>query len=232
MLETPLRFAFPGGGKRAETQVRKLFKASGTDINREDGAVLVEGNLSTGPDFVGHFMRPREIPEIVGEGFFDVGFVGLDWILEKRKLALKVAEFPFRDAENKETPRVVAFTSLLLTSGDVSPDPRTIKPGTVVVSEYPRITEEYFERLGIRVDVRFCSGSAEALVPYPWEVGACVTETGAAFDKNKLVVYQGPIVVTPLCMIASECAMKNVQKKSKILKVKDVLLAQCAVGGL
>ncbi len=143
-----LRLALPKGSLEEET--RRLFREASLDINGdEDSAWIDDGRIS-----VTRFLRAQEIAKLVEEQYFDVGITGYDWIRETRANVLELSNLEYGKV------RLVVFVAER--SGIT--DPKQIKPGSLVTSEYENLTADYFAGLGIPIKFRSSYGATEQKV--------------------------------------------------------------------
>jgi ATP phosphoribosyltransferase len=118
-------------------------------------------------------LRPQEIPKYVEEGYFDLGISGLDWIKESEADVEVIADLPY----SKQGAGIVRLVVAVPESSGIE-KPEDIKPQSRVTTEYPNLTKEYFEELGIPVKVQYSYGASEAKVPEIMDVVIDLTETG------------------------------------------------------
>ncbi len=168
-----LRIALPNKGRLAE-EVRELFNDAGLDVRvRSDRALTA----SLGGEFEAIFVRAQDIPEFVADGAADAGVTGLDLVRESGR-ALDVR----MDLEFGRCRLVVAARE---ESGVASLE--QLPAGSRVATVFPRLTAEYFEKLGKPVRVVPVSGAAE-IAPHLGiaDVVVDLTSTGSTLKVNGL----------------------------------------------
>src|SRR3954447_20728739 len=113
-------------------------------------------------------LRPQEIPTYVEEGLFDLGITGRDWVEETHSDVVSLGELRYSKATASPVRVVVAV------AGD-SPAQRVedLPDGVRVSSEYPRLTERFFAKRGVKADVRLSYGASEAKIP---DIADCVVD--------------------------------------------------------
>ena len=172
-----LRLAIPKGS--LEEGTFRLFEQADLPIRRKNGR---DYNLFIKDPRVSEAMmlRPQEIATYIDEGEFDLGITGRDWIVETKSVVVEVADLVFSRGGWRKVMIVLA-TNQENPVKDVS----EIEPDARVVTEYPRITKRFFQRLGKgRVRIRLSYGATEVKVPRLADYLVDVTETGATLVSN------------------------------------------------
>ena len=141
-----LKFAIPNKGRLSERTVQILNHA-GLEIEGADVRKLYTNvrNLSV------MFLRASDIVRFVHKGAVDVGVTGKDLVLEAGVDVKTVYELDFGHCRlSIASPEGSGFDSV-----------DDIKDGTVVATSFPHMTQQYFERLGKKVEITKISGAAE-----------------------------------------------------------------------
>jgi len=130
-----------------------------------------------------HILRPQEIPTYVGEGLFDLGVTGRDWVEETGADVVSLGELRYSKATAEPIKVVLAV------SGD-SPVQRVedLPQGCRISTEYPGLTERFLAERGVKADVRFSFGATEAKIPDIADAVVEITETGRALRAAGLRV--------------------------------------------
>jgi len=120
-------------------------------------------------------LRPQEIPRYVGEGLFDIGITGRDWVEETAANVVSLGELKYSKATSLPIRVVVAV------AGD-SPvqSVADLPQGVRVSTEYPELTRRFFQSRGIEADIRLSYGASEAKIPDIADCIVDITETGRA----------------------------------------------------
>lgn len=164
-------------------------------------------------------MRPQEIPIYVGEGLFDLGITGLDWVMERdcEDKVVQVADLPYSRGSTRPVRIVVAVA-------EDSPFQRVedIPPGSKVTTEYVNLTEKYFRRLNIPVKIEFSYGTTEAKVPEIYDVAVELTEKGETLRANNLRII-GEVAVSTTKLIASKASYHDPAKRAAIEELNTLL---------
>lgn len=163
-------------------------------------------------------LRPQEIPKYVEEGYFDLGISGLDCITESKADVVEVADMPYGK-------RGAGTLKLVIAVSNTSPieKPEDITPGSRVSTEFPNITKDYFDKLGIPVKVFFSYGATEAKIPELMDVVVDLTKTGETLIKNQLKII-GTILESTTKLIANKESWANPKKRKAIEEIKTLLL--------
>ena len=120
-------------------------------------------------------LRPQEIPRYVGEGLFDIGITGRDWVEETAANVVSLGELKYSKATSLPIRVIVAV------AGD-SPvrSVSDLPQGVRVSTEYPELTRRFFQARGIEADIRLSYGASEAKIPDIADCIVDITETGRA----------------------------------------------------
>jgi ATP phosphoribosyltransferase len=166
------------------------------------------------------WMRPQEIPVYVSQGLFDVGIGGYDWVIERgcEDTVEIVAKLNYSKRTNKPVRLVVAVAN---DSGIDSP--QDIKPGSRVTTEYVKIAQKYFEKLGVPVHIEFSYGTTEAKVPEIADIVVELTESGSSLRANDLKIVD-TIMESSTVLMANKDSWKDPQKRRHIDDLVTLLL--------
>ncbi len=209
-----LKIALPKGS--LEEQTLLLFKEADLEIKREFRAynpIIRDPRISQVK-----LLRPQEIPGYVEENYFDLGISGLDCILESGADVVEVAELPY----SKLTTEPVKMVLAVFEESKIE-RPEQIPLGSRVSTEFPNVTKEYFEKLGIPVKISYSHGATEAKVPELTDVVVDLTETGETLRKNRLKII-GTIMESTTKLFANKDSWKNPEKRKAIEEIKTLLV--------
>lgn len=209
-----LRFAVPKG--RPLEAMRSLLLALGVEpASVDEGSRrLLVGDPGTGLEVI--MAKPSDVPIYVEYGAADIGVAGKDTLLEygtglPELLDLGLARCSFVVA--------VAKDSGITRVGQLGFDCR-------VATKYPRVATEYFNRLGLPVEIVPLSGSVE-LAPIVGLAEAIVdiTETGRTLRENGLEVL-AHITTSSLRLVANRISYKIEHERIRELveAMRQVLL--------
>jgi ATP phosphoribosyltransferase len=163
-------------------------------------------------------LRPQEIGLAVQDGYFDLGITGLDWI---RETGAEVEEVMDLGPGGRD---VGGFVRIVLavpqtTHGDL---PEHLPPRTRISTEYPNLTRQYFERLGIPVTVSLSYGATEAKIPELADAIVELTETGSSLRRAGLKVL-GVVLESSTKLIANVEAWADPEKRREIEDITTLL---------
>ncbi|MDZ4180729.1 MAG: ATP phosphoribosyltransferase [Coriobacteriia bacterium] len=163
-------------------------------------------------------LRPQEIPLFVQDGHFDIGLSGHDWVRESGADVVEVADLPYAKTGT-------GFVRMVLAVPDDSPisSARDIKPGSRITTEFPKVTKEFFDELGIDVEVHFSYGATEAKVPEMMDALVDLTETGSTLRRNGLKIVD-TILESTTRLLASHEAWNDPVKRAAIEEIRTLLL--------
>ena len=199
-----------------EEQTILLFKQAALDVKvdfRDYNPNISDPRISKVK-----ILRPQEIPKYVEEGYFDLGISGLDWVNESGADVEVIADLPY----SKQGSGIVRLVVAVPEGSDIE-KPEDIKPQSRVTTEYPNLTKEYFEELGIPVKVAYSYGASEAKVPEIVDVVIDLTETGTTLRKNRLKII-GTILESSTKLLANKKAWKDKKKRKAIEEIRTLLL--------
>jgi len=175
-----LRLVLPKGS--LELATFELFAAADLTVRRTSEVAYRATVDDPRIDEV-HILRPQEIPTYVGEGLFDLGVTGRDWVEETGADVVSLGELRYSKATAEPIKVVLAV------SGD-SPVQRVedLPQGCRISTEYPGLTKRFLAERGVKADVRFSFGATEAKIPDIADAVVEITETGRALRAAGLRV--------------------------------------------
>jgi len=163
-------------------------------------------------------LRPQEIPVYVQAGYFDLGISGHDWVRESGADVVEVAELPYA-----KTGTGVVNMVLAVPQDSPVRSARDIAPGSRITTEFPKSTKEFFDDLGIDVEVHFSYGATEAKVPEMMDALVDLTETGSTLRRNGLKIVD-TILTSTTRLVASKEAWADPEKRREIEEIRTLLL--------
>ncbi|WP_181691477.1 ATP phosphoribosyltransferase [Natronomonas sp. LN261] len=170
-----MRIAVPNKGRLHEPALELLERAG---LHVQDGADRKLYADTVDPDVSVLFARAADIPEYVSDGAATLGITGLDQARESGADLVDLLDLGFGSCR------------LVLASpedGGVA-SPEELSGGTVA-TEFPTITRDYFEGIGVNPDIVEVSGATE-LTPHVDIADAIVdiTSTGTTLRMNRLSI--------------------------------------------
>ncbi len=162
-------------------------------------------------------LRPQEIPIYVGEGLFDIGITGRDWIEETGSNVISLGKLNY----SKATSRPIKVVLAVLASSDVN-SVSELKSGLRVSTEYPLLTEKFLKAKGIQADIRLSYGATEAKIPDIADAVVEITETGRALKAAGLKVIE-EILVSHTELIANPISYDDLEKRHAMEQLLTLL---------
>ncbi|AKB45601.1 MAG: ATP phosphoribosyltransferase [Methanosarcina vacuolata] len=202
-----IRIAIPNKGRLYEPTI-SIFKDAGLPISggAESRKLFAK---TTDPDIHILFARAADIPEYVQDGAADVGITGIDLITERGAKVETLLDLKFGKA------------SLVLAVPEDSDFQKAEDlEGRKIATEFPEITRQYFNNLGINVEVIKVSGACE-MTPHVGIADAIVdiSSSGTTLLINHLKPID-TVFSSTVYLIANKESLK---KKEKILDIKTAL---------
>jgi ATP phosphoribosyltransferase len=174
-----LRVAVPNKGILSESAILML-KEAGYTVRRDPKDLHVV-DQTHGIEFF--YLRPRDIATYVGSGSLDVGFTGLDLLLDSRSKAVSVADLGFGGSTFRFAGPVGVFKQL----SDLE--------GKRVATAYPHLVEDFLKREGVSVELVQLDGAVEVAVRLGVaDAVADVVSTGNTLRQAGLEIF-GPIIL-------------------------------------
>jgi ATP phosphoribosyltransferase len=174
-----LRVAVPNKGILSDSAILML-KEAGYTVRRDPKDLHVVDQVH-GIEFF--YLRPRDIATYVGAGSLDVGFTGLDLLLDSRSKAESVANLGFGGSTFRFAGPVGAFNTL----SDLA--------GKRVATAYPHLVEDFLKAEGVDVELVQLDGAVEVAVQLGVaDAVADVVSTGNTLRQAGLEIF-GPVIL-------------------------------------
>lgn len=205
---TSLRIAVPNKGRLNQSSIR-LMNRIGFPVP-ETGSRTLIAEFNQGRYQV-LFARAQDIPEFIEMGVADLGITGLDLILETNRDVRRVRDLDFGKCR------------LVVAVPDKSPieNASQVEDGCTVATSFPRLTEEYFKKLGKKVKIACVTGAAEVTPRIGLaDVITDLTETGSTLKLNHLREV-GVIMESKATLIANETSAS--EKEQRIEEVTSAI---------
>lgn len=153
-------------------------------------------------------IRAADIPIYVYYGIADLGITGKDVVAESGLEVYELADMGFGDCN-----LVVAVKS-----DSKYRDPSELPQGTKVATEFPNLTKQFFNDLGIQVEIITLRGAVE-IAPI-LGLADCVVDlssTGRTLERNGLRAI-GTILRSTAKLICNKVAYKTRHEQIKMLE--------------
>jgi len=218
-----LRLVIPKGS--LEEQTLRLFEAADLRVRR--GSVRdYHGTVDDERIERVSILRPQEIPLYVQDGLFDLGITGQDWIAETDADVEVLTTLSYARSGTGHGTQVV----LAVPNEHPATNAKEIPAGTRISTEFLKLTERYFEGLGIPVKVVWSYGATEAKVPEIVDAIVDVTETGNTLRAHGMRIVETLLTSEPV-LIANREALADVAKRTAIDDVRTLLLGALRAEG-
>lgn len=223
-----LRLGIPKGSLEASTV--QLFQRAGFNILINTRSYFPSIDDS---EIECMLIRAQEMARYVADGVLDAGLTGMDWIAEhqlghpEEAPIVPIADLIYAKQSFGKVRWVLAAPedSPFKTPEDLD--------GKRVATELVRVTNDYFTRKGLKVDVEFSWGATEVKPPVLADAIVEATETGSTLRANRLRILD-TVTESNTQLIANQHALDDAWKRTKIeniaLLLKAAIEAQGRVG--
>jgi len=207
-----LKIVIPKG--RLNKKIVWLLNEIGLGIVTENRCYIPRVN---NPDMEVKMMKPQNIPQLVEVGSHDVGFTGLDWVVETGAGVEEVMDLGFDPVQ-----LVAAIPGHLSESGLRS-------KRIVAASEYESIATEYLDSK--KYDYYFIRtfGATEVFPPEDADLIVDNVSTGRTLAEHNLKIIDC-LMESTTRMIANKQALKNREKRAKINEMTTLMRAVSDAG--
>jgi len=186
------------------------------------------------PEIECMLIRAQEMARYVADGVLDAGLTGLDWIAEY------TASVPEPESGARQLHPMADLVYAKQSFGRVKwvlavPEdssfnsPRDLE-GKIIATELVRVTETYFRRLNVNVNVEFSWGATEVKPPVLADAIVEVTETGSSLRANRLRIID-TVLESNTQLVANGAALANAWKKTKLENIALLLRAAIEAQG-
>ena len=204
-----LRVAVPNKGILSDSAILML-KEAGYTVRRDPKDLHVV-DQAHGIEFF--YLRPRDIATYVGAGSLDVGFTGLDLLLDSRSKAESVADLGFGGSTFRFAGPVGQFKTLQ----DLA--------GKRVATAYPHLVEDFLKAEGVSVDLVQLDGAVEVAVRLGVaDAVADVVSTGNTLRQAGLEIF-GPILLKSTAHLISAPGKAD-QASTLLRRLRGVVVAR------
>ena len=204
-----LRVAVPNKGILSDSAILML-KEAGYTVRRDQKDLHVVDSAH-GIEFF--YLRPRDIATYVGSGSLDVGFTGLDLLLDSRSKAKSVADLGFGASTFRFAGPVGKFKSL----ADLA--------GKRVATAYPHLVEDFLKQEGVSVELVQLDGAVEVAVQLGVaDAVADVVSTGNTLRQAGLEIF-GPVILQSSAQLIVSPTADNAHEQL-LRRMQGVLVAR------
>ena len=194
-----VRLAIPNKGRIAEP-TRTLIEHSGLHVVEGSERRLIARTRDSRVEIL--FARPIDIPEYVSNGVADMGITGHDMVIERRAEVEEILDLQFGNANV-----VLAVPD----ESDISEVDQL--GGARIATEFPVITENFFQNHGLSISIVPVGGACEA-APQLGIADAIVdlTSSGSTLRMNHLHIL-AEILTTSTRLIANPISLSEKEEK-------------------
>lgn len=201
-----LRIAIPNKGRLSE-KIYELLSAAGLSFPSKSERTLQVTTKDGKYSLI--FVRTQDIPKFVEDEVADIGFTGLDVVVESQAKVDKIMDLDFGQCDMivavKEEDEFNSASEL----------PSEIK----VATSFPNIASEYFKKLGKNAKIIEVSGATEITPRLGLSnVVVDITSSGSTLKSNKLKVID-KILSSSAVIIARKGLSATQKEKSEALLI-------------
>jgi ATP phosphoribosyltransferase len=171
-------------------------------------------------------IRAQEMARYVADGVLDAGLTGQDWIAEQHEADPGRRVCPIADLIYAKQSFGKVRWVLAVPDSSRYQQPSDLE-GATIATELVKVTEGYFARLGVKVNVEFSWGATEVKPPVLADAIVEATETGSTLRANRLRIID-TVMESNTQLIANPTALDDEWKRSKIDSVALMLQAAIA----
>jgi ATP phosphoribosyltransferase len=193
-----LKLVLPKG--RINTKVLKLLN--------DCGIQLIGGERDYRPkaygfDFEVKLLKSQNIPSLVAMGQHDIGFAGLDWLVETDSKVEVIKDLGF------DPVRIVTCIPEEWDWQEMQQRP------LIVASEYTTISKAYLDKLGLDYQLLRSYGATEVFPPEDADMIIDNTSTGTTIHANRLKIVD-TVMKSTTQLIANTDALNDIGKRKDI----------------
>ena len=181
------------------------------------------------PEIECMLIRAQEMARYVADGVLDAGLTGLDWVAEQaaadgRGPVVPVADLVYAKQSYGKVRWVLAVPeeSAVRSVRDLE--------GATVATELVKVTEAWFARQGVGVNVEFSWGATEVKPPMLADAIVEATETGSTLRANRLRIVD-TILESNTQLIANPRAFEDEWKRMRLENLALLLRAAIEAHG-
>jgi ATP phosphoribosyltransferase len=218
-----LKLVIPKGS--LEEQTLRLLEAADLRMRRSSGRDY-HGDIDDERIDRVSLLRPQEIPAYVQDGLFDIGITGFDWVSETEADVETLASLTYAKTGTGHGTRVV----LAVPNEHPANSAKELAPGSSISTEFERLTQRYFDGLGIPVRVVWSFGATEAKVPEIVDAIVDITETGSTLRAHGMKIIE-TLLESDVLLIANHEAAADPAKRTAMDELTTLLLGALAAEG-
>ncbi|MDD3437103.1 MAG: ATP phosphoribosyltransferase [Candidatus Gastranaerophilales bacterium] len=207
-----LRIAIPNKGRLSE-KIYELFSDAGLNFPSKSERTLQVTTRDGKYSLI--FVRTQDIPKFVEDEVADIGFTGLDIVVESRANVDKIMDLDFGQCEMvveiKEEDNYETAKDL----------PVEIK----VATSFPNIAGDYFEKLGKKAKIIEVSGATEITPRLGLaNVVVDITSSGSTLKSNKLKVIDKILSSSAVVIARKDLSATQKENTEHLLRALNAVI--------
>ncbi|MEA2579250.1 MAG: phosphoribosyltransferase [Actinomycetota bacterium] len=218
-----LKLVIPKGS--LEDQTLRLFEAADLHVRRGSTREY-HGTIDDDRIERVSVLRPQEIPVYVGQGLFDLGITGEDWIAETQADVEVLTTLKYAKTGTGHGTKIV----LAVPNEHPANSSKEMPPGSRISTEFVKLAERHFADLNIPVTVAWSYGATEAKVPEIVDAIVDVTETGSTLRAHGMKIIETLMTSDPV-LIANREAAADPERRAAMDDITTLLLGALRAEG-
>ncbi len=218
-----LKLVIPKGS--LEEQTLRLFEAADLDVRRGSSRDY-HGTIDDDRIERVSVLRPQEIPVYVGQGLFDLGITGEDWIAETQADVEILTTLRYAKTGTGHGTKIV----LAVPNEHPATNASEMPSGSRISTEFVKLTQRHFAGLGIAVQVAWSYGATEAKVPEIVDAIVDVTETGNTLRAHGMKIIETLMTSEPV-LIANRASAADPERRAAMDDITTLLLGALRAEG-
>ena len=181
------------------------------------------------PEIECMLIRAQEMARYVADGVLDAGLTGLDWVAEQAAANGRGPVVPVADlVYAKQSYGTVRW--VLAVPQDSPVQSARDLAGATVATELVKVTQAWFARQGVSVNVEFSWGATEVKPPMLADAIVEATETGSTLRANRLRIVD-TVIESNTQLIANPAALEDGWKRMRLENLALLLRAAIEAHG-
>jgi len=181
------------------------------------------------PEIECMLIRAQEMARYVADGVLDAGLTGLDWIAEQAASNGGRTVVPIADLVYAKQSYGMVRWVLAVPEESRYTSVRDLE-GATIATELVRVTQAYFARQGVHVNVEFSWGATEVKPPMLADAIVEATETGSTLRANRLRIID-TVLESNTQLIANPTALTNDWTRTRLENLALLLRAAIEAHG-
>ena len=219
-----LKLGIPKGSLQEATV--QLFARAGFNIYASSRSYVPAVD---DPELECLLIRAQEMARYVADGVLDAGLTGQDWIAEQSAANPERSVCPVADLVYAKQSFGKVRWVLAVPEASRYREPVDLE-GATIATELVKVTQRYFDAMGVSVNVEFSWGATEVKPPVLADAIVEATETGSTLRANRLRIID-TVMESTTQLIANPAALDDEWKRLKIENIALMLRAAIEAQG-